>query len=137
MILKDHADLPAKVRNAARLYARGILVVDDDLAAARALDERDELENAAFPGAGMSGQKSQRSALDTERHAGQGLAAVGITLENLVEANHAAASRGSDFSSAEMNSEALNTPKSSDCSPTPINRIGIFRRCAMASTTPP
>src|SRR5258708_28516604 len=85
----------------------------------------------------MSRQKCQRAALDVERHAGQGLAPIGIALENLVEANHAAASRGSDFNSAATNSEALKTPKSSDCSPTPMKRMGIFRRCAMARTTPP
>src|SRR3974390_832049 len=85
----------------------------------------------------MARQKRQRAVFDDERHAGQSLASIRIALVNLLESNHAAASRDSDFKSAETNSEALNTPKSSDCSPTPMKRMGIFSRCAIASTTPP
>ena len=95
------------------LIARGILVVDDDLAARGPFDERDQLQDAALARAGVARQEGQRAALDLERHAGQGLAAVRVALVNLVEANHAAASRGSDFNSADTNSDALNTPKSS------------------------
>ena len=41
------------------------------------------------------------------------------------------------FSSAETNSAALKTPKSSVSSPMPTKRIGIASFCAIASTTPP
>ena len=139
VILKHHADLAAKLRNAARLDAGGVLIVDEDLAAGGALDQRDQFQNAAFARAGMAGQKCQLAVLDGERHARQRLAAVGIALVDLIEADHRRLSAlvASDFSSAETNSEALNTPKSSLCSPTPTKRMGIFSFCAMASTTPP
>src|SRR5450432_4082457 len=85
----------------------------------------------------MTGQKDQFAAVDVERDTRQGLTAVWIALIDLIETDHAAPCAGPDLSSAATNSAALNTPKSSDCSPTPMKRIGIISRCAMASTTPP
>ena len=126
------------LRDAARLDRGGILIVDEHLAARGALDERDQLQNAALARARMAGQERQLALVDLERHAGQGLAAVGVALVDLIEANHRApAPSGPDFSSADTNSAALNTPKSSVSSPTPTKRMGIFSFCAMASTTPP
>src|SRR5450631_2721914 len=141
VILKDDADLPAKLRYAARLDGRGALIADEHLAARGALDERYQLEDTAFARARMTGQEREFAGIDLERHSGQGLAPVGIALVNLLEADHAARpsalSPDPVFKSAATNSAALNTPKSSLCSPTPMNRIGIPIFCAMASMMPP
>ena len=111
------------------LMRGGVLIVDEDLAAGGAFDERDQLQNAALARARMAGQEGQFAGVDLEGHAGERLAAVGVALVNLVEADHAAAPSGPDLSSAETNSGALNTPKSSLCSPTPTKRMGIFSFC--------
>src|ERR1700675_3565057 len=137
VILKHHPQPAAKLRDSARLDARGVLIVDEYLAASGALDERDQLQNAALACAGMARQKRQLAVVYFERHAAKGLAAGGIALVDLVEANHVAAPSGPDFNSAATNSDALNTPKSSLCSPTPTKQMGIFNFWARASTTPP
>ena len=62
VILKHHADLPAKLRDAARLDARGILIVDDHLAARGPFDECDQFQDAALARPRMAGQKGQRAA---------------------------------------------------------------------------
>ncbi len=80
------------------------MIVDEDLAARRAFDERDQFQNAALARAGVAGQESQFARFDVEGHAGQRLAAVGVALVHLVEADHAAAPSGPDFSSAETKS---------------------------------
>src|SRR5258708_6168509 len=134
VILKYHAYAFAELGDAARLYPGGILVVDEHLAARGAFDERDQFQNTALAGTGVAGQKRQLAVIDLERHAGQGLAAVGVALVDLVETDHAS---GSDFNSADTKSVALNTPKSSVSSPTPTKRMGIFSFWAMARTTPP
>ena len=51
VILEHHADELSKFGDAARLHRGGILIVDEHLPARRALDERDQLEDAALAGA--------------------------------------------------------------------------------------
>src|SRR5216684_1032528 len=137
VILKYHANASAKLGDAAGLYTCGILVVDEHLAAGRALDERDQFQDAALAGTGVARQKRQLAVIDLERHAGQGLAAGGVALVDLVETDHARAPLGADFSRADTESDALNTPKSWVSSPTPTKRMGILSFWAMAWTTPP
>lgn len=66
VILKHHSDRAAKLRNAARLDGGGAPIVNEDLTACRALDECDQLQDAALPGAGMSGQKREFARIDRE-----------------------------------------------------------------------
>jgi hypothetical protein len=137
VVLEYHTDLAPELGDAARLDARRILLVDEHLTARGTLDEGDQFQDASLACARVAGQEGELAAADVKRHAGEGFAAVRVPLVDLVESNHAAALSGADFSSAETNSDALKTPKSSACSPTPTNRIGILSFCAIASTMPP
>src|SRR5712672_4546947 len=104
MILKYHANASAKLGDAAGLYTCGILVVDEHLAAGGALDERDQFQDTALAGPGVARQKRQFALIDLERHAGEGLAAVGVALVDLVETDHTGVSSESDFSRADTKS---------------------------------
>src|SRR5271156_742639 len=136
MILEHDAQTSAELRDAARLDRRGVLVVDEYLAAGGALDERDQLQDAALAGTRVAGQKHELAGLDAKRHPGKRLAPVRVALRHLVEVDHDAPS-SAVLRSADTNSDALNTPKSSVSSPTPTKRMGMPSRCAMASSTPP
>ena len=94
VILEHDAEASAELRDAARLDGRGVLVIDEHLAARRALDERDQLQDAALARAGMAGEKHELARLDAKRHARERLAAVGVALVHLVEVDHAAPSSG-------------------------------------------
>ena len=67
--------------------------IDEYLAARRALDERDQLEDAALARTGMAGEKHELAGLDAKLHARERLAAVGIALVDLLEADHDGARR--------------------------------------------
>src|SRR5688572_14915499 len=110
--------------------------VHEHLAARRALEQGDQPEHRALAGAGMAGQEGHLAGLELERKFGQGLAPVGISLEDPVELDHgvpAATGRSSPSTKA----RASKIPKSSACSPTPTKRIGSPKRRAIATTTPP
>src|SRR3984885_5626229 len=136
VILEHDAQAPAELRGAACLDGRGVLVIDEYLTPCRALDERDQLQDAALARTGMTREKHELAGLDAKRYARERLAAGGVALVHLVEVDHDAPSSAL-FKSADTNSDALKTPKSSVSSPTPTKRMGMPSRCAMASTTPP
>ena len=128
--------LPAELRDAARLDGRGVLIVDEHLAARRALDERDQLQDAALAGAGMAGQERELARLDAERHARQAPRGRWGSACRPGRSG-SCAPRPRSRAAPRRTPTALNTPKSSVSSPTPTKRMGMPSFCAMASTTPP
>jgi hypothetical protein len=66
VILKHHAELAAKLRDPAGLDGGGVLIADEYLAACGALDEGDQLEDAALAGAGVARQKRHLAVVDVK-----------------------------------------------------------------------
>src|SRR5579872_6821142 len=120
MILEYHSDLPAKGRDQAGLERAGIAACDEHGAARRPLQKRDQLEDRALAGSRSAGQEHHLAGVNLETDARQRFAPVGIALADTVERDHAAG----PSTSAEAKAWASNSPKSSVCSPIPMNRIG-------------
>src|SRR5690606_4303653 len=133
VVLEDDADALAEARDRAPGEARRVLAVDDDRAARRLLDQRDELEQRALSRARRPGQEGHLAPLQVKAHAAKRLAAAGIAFRDVLEADQAARSP----ISAPMNCSASKTARSSTPSPTATNRIGTRSFFAIASTTPP
>ena len=62
VILEHHADLAAERRHLATRDAGNVLAVDDELAAGGPLDQRDQLQQARFAGARMTGEEHDLAA---------------------------------------------------------------------------
>jgi hypothetical protein len=114
VILEHHADLAAIRRHLATSDAGDVLAVHDQLTAARPLDQRDELQQARFTGAGVTGDEHDLAGRDLQRQVAERLTAVRIAFEDVIEADH------SRFNSASTNASASNSAKSSALSPMPM-----------------
>ena len=66
-----------------------MFVIDDNLAGAGALDQRNHFQQGAFAGAGMAGQKHHFTPADMQADINQGLITVGITFGDIAEMDHA------------------------------------------------
>ena len=125
--------MPISRRNGG-IFARGSAAVfwpfTISVPARRALDQRDQLEQRALAGAGVTGQEHHLAALDVEREVAERLAAVRVALADVVEADHAASplARGRATARRRRSAPASNTPKSSADSPMPMKRIGSSSR---------
>src|ERR1700677_1653035 len=75
VILEHDAEASAERRRAACLDRRGVLVIDEYLTTRRALDERNQLQDAALTRAGMTREKHELARLDAKRHTRERLAA--------------------------------------------------------------
>jgi len=88
MVLEDKADLAAQVGDAAAADARDILPVDEDLSAGGVFDHRDQLEQGAFTGARMPGEKGHVAGFEVEADVAQGLEPARVALADVVELDH-------------------------------------------------
>src|ERR1700749_2842990 len=135
-MLLEHDTQGAAVRRQMPGFERAqVLSVDDDRAAARSLEHRDEFEHGALAGSRAPGEEYHLAAVDAEGRGAQRLASVRITFGDPIEEDHGVAPTPS--TSALAKASASNSPKSPACSPMPMKRIGRFNLRAMASTMPP
>jgi hypothetical protein len=88
MVLEYEADLAANVGYAPWTDTCDILSVQEQLAARDALYQRNELQQGAFAGARVTGQKGHCARLHVEVDVAQGLVAPGVALADIVESNH-------------------------------------------------
>src|ERR1700676_5096457 len=138
MVLEDDADAAPECGNVPRGEHGGVLAADDDGAARRALQKRDEPQHGALAGAGPAGEKDHFALVDAQACVAQAFTPVGIALADAVEEDHAPAPACGPLSmSAAAKACASNCPKSSACSPMPMKRMGSASLRAMAMTMPP
>src|SRR5690606_18239294 len=129
-VLKHDSDSAAKVRYAAPMDSRRVLIGDEDGSARRPLDQGDELEQRALTGAGRAGEKRHLALLESEADPAQCFAPAGIALVDVLEADHVRAAPVR----ASANSLARKGARSSMPSPTAMKRIGSASSRAMASS---
>src|SRR5690606_64143 len=120
VVLEDDADLASMRGDAGAPDTGEITAVDQDVAAARALEQRDQFHQRRLAGARMAGEEDHLAGGDVEAHVVQRFEPAGVPLAHPVELDQRGAStRAFTYSSAS------NTPRSAACSPTPTNRTGV------------
>src|SRR5690606_30311776 len=88
MVLEHHADPAPVVRHLAGMETAEVLAVDQHLAGGGPLHQHDQLEQRAFAGARVAGQKRKLPGRQVEAEIGQGFVPSGITLADILEADH-------------------------------------------------
>lgn len=88
VVLEHEADVATEKWYTPATHAVEILVIDDDLTARMAFNERNESQQRTLASAGATGDEGHRACLDMQVDLLQGLDAAGILFRDVAEANH-------------------------------------------------
>ena len=80
MVLEHHADLATISGNLPAGNKPGVLSVDNDLAAGRSLDQRDEAKQSTFTGTGMSGYEDHLALVHNQAQSSERIVSSGKSL---------------------------------------------------------
>src|SRR5882762_10746256 len=96
-----------------------VLSADDHGSSCWTLEKCNELQYGAFAGAGSTGEEHHLTRVDLEGDVGECFSSVGIAFAHAIENDHSCG----PSTRAAVKACASNSPKSSACSPMPMNRI--------------
>lgn len=88
MILKDHSDLAAHIRDLAALDLADVIAMEEDATIGRPLHHADELEEGTLARPRMAGQEGHLPLAQVEADLLQRLMATAVYLADLVKTNH-------------------------------------------------